>query len=308
MEKIIEVCNLHKSYGPVKAVNGIDFTVNKGELFAFLGPNGAGKSTTIETICTLLKPDSGKVVVAGYELGKDDYTIRKNIGIVFQYSVLDDLLTVEENLSLRASFYGLYGREKKKALEWSAKAAGVESFLKRPYGKLSGGQKRRTDIARALLNTPQVIFLDEPTTGLDPKTRKNVWKTISLLQKQTQLTVFLTTHYMEEAVNADNIAIIDKGRIVATGTPALLKEKFSNDKLLLTPKNSQQLEIILDGYNLNYQKGGGQFILSLQNTLQALPILDIVRDHLIGFQVIIGNMDDVFVNITENNRREDVAK
>lgn len=308
MEKIIEVCNLHKSYGPVKAVNGIDFTVNKGELFAFLGPNGAGKSTTIETICTLLKPDSGKVVVAGYELGKDDYTIRENIGIVFQYSVLDDLLTVEENLSLRASFYGLYGREKKKALEWSAKAAGVESFLKRPYGKLSGGQKRRTDIARALLNTPQVIFLDEPTTGLDPKTRKNVWKTISLLQKQTQLTVFLTTHYMEEAVNADNIAIIDKGRIVATGTPALLKEKFSNDKLLLTPKNSQQLEIILDGYNLNYQKGGGQFILSLQNTLQALPILDIVRDHLIGFQVIIGNMDDVFVNITENNRREDVAK
>mgnify|MGYP000888389373 FL=1 len=308
MEKIIEVSNLHKSYGPVKAVNGIDFTVKKGELFAFLGPNGAGKSTTIETICTLLKPGSGKVVVAGYELGKDDYKIRENIGVVFQYSVLDDLLTVEENLSLRAAFYGLYGRERKKALELAAKAAGIESFLKRPYGKLSGGQKRRTDIARALVNTPKVIFLDEPTTGLDPKTRKNVWQTIFSLQKQTQLTVFLTTHYMEEAVNADNIAIIDKGRIVATGAPALLKEKFSSDKLLLTPKNSNELGSVLDGYNLKYHKAGGQFILSLQNTLQALPILDSVRANIIGFQVITGNMDDVFVNITGKNMREDVAK
>ncbi len=308
MEKIIEISNLHKSYGSVKAVNGIDFTVKKGELFAFLGPNGAGKSTTIETICTLLKPDSGKVVVAGYELGKDDNEIRKNIGVVFQYSVLDDLLTVEENLSLRASFYGLYGKKRNKALAFAARATGVESFLKRPYGKLSGGQKRRTDIARALVNTPQIIFLDEPTTGLDPQTRKNVWQTIFTLQKQTQMTVFLTTHYMEEAANADNIAIIDNGKIVATGTPALLKEKFGGDKLLLIPNNAQQLESLLDGYSLRYQKAGGQLIINIQNTIQALPILDLVRDHLIGFQVITGTMDDVFVNITGKDMREDVAK
>lgn len=308
MEKIIEISNLHKSYGSVKAVNGIDFTVKKGELFAFLGPNGAGKSTTIETICTLLKPDSGKVVVAGYELGKDDNEIRKNIGVVFQYSVLDDLLTVEENLSLRASFYGLYGKKRNKALAFAARATGVESFLKRPYGKLSGGQKRRTDIARALVNTPQIIFLDEPTTGLDPQTRKNVWQTIFTLQKQTQMTVFLTTHYMEEAANADNIAIIDNGKIVATGTPALLKEKFGGDKLLLIPNNAQQLESLLDGYSLRYQKAGGQLLINIQNTIQALPILDLVRDHLIGFQVITGTMDDVFVNITGKDMREDVAK
>ena len=305
MEKVIEVSNLQKSYGQIKAVKGIDFTVNRGELFAFLGPNGAGKSTTIETICTLLKPDAGDVKVTGYELGKEDQLIRNTIGIVFQYSILDALLTVAENLNSRATFYGLKGRKRKQAVAFAAEAAGVESFINRPYGTLSGGQRRRADIARALVHTPQILFLDEPTTGLDPQTRSNVWETIDNLQKDNKMTVFLTTHYMEEAANADNIAIIDDGVIVATGTPAILKEKYSIDRLCLVAKNEVELSTLLDNHGFMYKKSGGQFIIEIKTSLEALPILDIARNNLLSFQVISGNMDDVFVGITGKEMRED---
>lgn len=308
MESVVEVSGLRKNYGDIHAVKGIDFTVTKGELFAFLGPNGAGKSTTIETICTLLRPDAGKVNVAGYQLGKEDDEIRRNIGIVFQYSILDKLLTVEENLNLRASFYGLLGQKRKKAVEAAAEVAGATSFIKRPYGKLSGGQRRRADIARALVNTPQIIFLDEPTTGLDPQTRINVWEAISSLQVNTNLTVFLTTHYMEEAANADNVAIIDDGLIVATGSPALLKTQYSTDKLYLLPEKETELGRVLAEKGYQYKTSGGQFVITIEDSLAALPILDLVRDKILGFQVVTGNMDDVFVDITGKEMREDVAK
>ncbi len=169
---IIEVNNLIKNYGNVKAVKGIDFYVNEGDLFAFLGPNGAGKTTTIDVICTLLKPDKGTVTVNGYRLGEQDDKIRKSIGVVFQDNILDILLTVKENLYTRGSFYGVTSKELAAAVEKASKAADVESFINRPYGKLSGGQRRRADIARALVHTPRVLFLDEPTTGLDPQTEK----------------------------------------------------------------------------------------------------------------------------------------
>ena len=175
MDKIIEVEGLHKSYGSIKAVNGLDFYVERGKLFAFLGPNGAGKSTTIDMICTFLKPDCGSVTVDGFTLGKQDTEIRKIIGAVFQDGLLDELLTVEENLKIRGGFYGLKGKKLKEAVANTAEATGVTEILKRPYGKLSGGQRRRCDIARALINTPKVLFLDEPTTGLDPQTRRYVW-------------------------------------------------------------------------------------------------------------------------------------
>jgi len=303
--EIISVNNLKKRYGNLEAVKDIDFYVNEGELFAFLGPNGAGKTTTIDIICTLLKPDSGDVTVNGYKLGEQDDKIRKSIGVVFQDSLLDSLLTVKENLYTRGSFYGLSSKALGKAVEAASKAAGVESFINRPYGKLSGGQRRRSDIARALVNTPKILFLDEPTTGLDPQTRKNVWDTIRNLQKGTGMTVFLTTHYMEEATNADYVAIIDNGLVSAKGTPAELRAKYTTDNLRLLTDNNDRLAVFLKELNVKYVLSGGFFTIPVSNTMDTIPIVNKVRDMISGFEVINGSMDDAFVNITGNAMRED---
>ncbi|MCL4417896.1 MAG: ATP-binding cassette domain-containing protein [Actinobacteria bacterium] len=305
MTAIIEVNSLTKNYGNVKAVNGIDFYVKESELFAFLGPNGAGKTTTIDIICTLLKPDRGTVIVNGYKLGKQDDKIRKSIGVVFQDNILDILLTVKENLYTRGSFYGMRSRELSVAVEKASKAADVTSFANRPYGKLSGGQRRRADIARALVHTPKVLFLDEPTTGLDPQTRKSVWDTIRNLQRGTGMTVFLTTHYMEEAANADYVAVIDKGLISANGTPANLRSKYSTDSLRLFPKDNGKLAVFLDAQNIKYIISGGSFIVHVPNTLGSLPIINKVENLISGFEVLSGSMDDAFINITGNTMRED---
>jgi multidrug/hemolysin transport system ATP-binding protein len=303
---IIEVNNLIKNYGNVKAVKGIDFYVNEGDLFAFLGPNGAGKTTTIDIICTLLKPDSGTVTVNGYKLGEQDDKIRKSIGVVFQDSILDNLLTVKENLYTRGSFYGLTSRELSAAVEKASKAADVVSFINRPYGKLSGGQRRRSDIARALKHTPKILFLDEPTTGLDPQTRKSVCGIhIRSLQKGTGMTVFLTTHYMEEAANADYVAVIDNGLISASGTPAELRAKYSTDSLHLFPKDNSKLAAFLNEQSIKYTISGGAFIIPVLDTLDALPLVNEVESLISGFEVISGSMDDAFVNITGNAMRED---
>lgn len=303
--EIINVSNLKKRYGSIEAVKDIDFYVNEGELFAFLGPNGAGKTTTIDIICTLLRPDSGNVIVNGYTLGEQDDKIRKSIGVVFQDSILDALLTVKENLYTRGSFYGLSSKALTDAVDKASRAAGVESFMNRPYGKLSGGQRRRSDIARALVNTPKILFLDEPTTGLDPQTRKNVWDTIRGLQKGTGMTVFLTTHYMEEAANADYVAIIDNGLVSAKGTPAELRAKYTTDILRLLPEDSDKLAIFLNEQNIKYTVFGGFFSIPVSNTLDALPIANKVKEMISGFEVINGSMDDAFVNITGNAIRED---
>lgn len=303
--QIIKVSNLTKYYGKVKAVRGIDFHVNEGELFAFLGPNGAGKTTTIDIICTLLKPDSGTVTVNGYMLGKEDDKIRKDIGIVFQDNILDSLLTVKENLYTRGSFYGLPSKELKAAVQSAMKSADVESFCKRPYGKLSGGQRRRADIARSLVNKPKILFLDEPTTGLDPQTRKSVWDTICNLQKGTGMTVFLTTHYMEEAAKADYVAIIDNGLISANGTPSELRAKYSTDSIRLIPKDSHALSLFLNNQNIKFVISGGAFVILISNTLDALPLINKVENLISSFEVISGSMDDAFVKITGHIMRED---
>jgi len=304
MNKIIEIKDLHKSYGNIKAVNGIDFYVEEGKVFAFLGPNGAGKSTTIDIICTFLKPDRGSVTVDEHVLGKDDVKIRKIIGAVFQDGLLDNLLTIEENLKIRGGFYGLHGKALSNAVAHTAEITGIKELLKRPYGKLSGGQRRRCDIARALINTPKILFLDEPTTGLDPQTRKVVWETINNIQKQNKMTVFLTTHYMEEAAIADYVIVIDDGKIAAKGTPSELKETYSNDKLILSTKKADELSAILNKMNITYNQIADTFEIVIETTLSAIPLIETCRDLITGFEVVKGTMDDAFISITGKELRE----
>lgn len=304
MTEIISVDNLVKSYGPVEAVKNISFKVEQGKLFAFLGPNGAGKSTTIDIISTLLKEDSGKVTIKDNTVGVDDDKIRSLIGVVFQDSLLDNLLTVRENLLVRGSFYGLSKKELNIAVERAAKACGVMEFLDRPYGKLSGGQRRRSDIARALINTPEILFLDEPTTGLDPQTRSNIWKTIKEMQASTGMTVFLTTHYMEEAAEADYVIIIDNGEIAASGTSSQLRDRYSKDRLVLSARDIGALRTRIDNDGHRYLVTADTIILEIESTFEAIPLIDKYREELISFEVLKGTMDDAFINITGKEIRE----
>lgn len=298
MDKMIEVHGLVKSYGTVEAVQGIDFYVEKGKLFAFLGPNGAGKSTTIDILSTALRADRGTATINGYMLGKEDSRIRSSIGVVFQRNFLDDLLTVRENLFTRGSLYGLEGRALRDAVEQAALEAEVTDFIDRPYGKLSGGQRRRADIARALVNRPQILFLDEPTTGLDAQTRRNVWDRIHELQREKGMTVFLTTHYMEEAAGADYVIVIDHGKIAAKGTPAQLKQEYANDQLRLWADDLEPVRSLIEEMALHYEQHADVITISVPSTLEALPIVERVRDHISGFEVLQGTMDDAFLGIT----------
>lgn len=304
MEKIIEVKNLSKSYGKIKAVNDISFYVEKGKLFAFLGPNGAGKSTTIDTICTFLKADSGQVLVNNLEIGKDDNDIRKIIGAVFQDGLLDDLLTIEENLKFRGSLYGLRGKTLNLAVKKAMQEVNVVDLAKRQYGKLSGGQKRRCDIARALINTPKILFLDEPTTGLDPQTRKVVWETIIKLQKENDMTIFLTTHYMEEANSADYVIVIDNGKIAAKGTPIELKEQFANDKLIISSNDMHSIKEVLIENKIVFTESATNIIIKLEKTTDSLPIIQLCKKYITAFEVIAGTLDDAFIGITGKEIRE----
>ena len=304
MENAIEVKGLVKNYGEVKAVRGIDFHVKKGKLFAFLGPNGAGKSTTIDIICTFLQQDEGVVKVGGYTLGKEDTKIREIIGAVFQVGLLDDLLSVEENLRTRGSFYKIKGAELDEAVKRAVEVTGISNLLKRRYGQLSGGQRRRADIARALVHAPEILFLDEPTTGLDPQTRKNVWDTIEHIQKDKGMTVFMTTHYMEEAANADYVIVIDNGMIVAEGTPAKLKDDYSRDKLVLSTSQKDELAARLQELGLEYKQVADSFTIQIAGSLEALPILEATKELIESFEVFKGTMDDAFINITGKELRE----
>jgi multidrug/hemolysin transport system ATP-binding protein len=298
MNRIIEVENLKKSYGSLEAVKDISFYVEEGKLFAFLGPNGAGKSTTIDIICTFLKPNGGKISVDGAVLGQDDDAIRKSIGAVFQDSLLDKRLTVEENMRCRGALYGLKGASLTRAVQEAMTMAGVTEYAKRPYGKLSGGQRRRCDIARALIHMPKILFLDEPTTGLDPQTRKAVWETIQKLQKENGLTVFLTTHYMEEAAGADFVIVIDSGVIAAKGTPSELRQKYAADKLRLTYTDFDAVAKVLKETKFAYVQIADQFIVNIENTFDALPIVEQCKPFLSSFEVVTGTMDDAFITIT----------
>ncbi|MBE6137002.1 MAG: ABC transporter ATP-binding protein [Erysipelotrichaceae bacterium] len=291
--KAITVNNLIKNYKNVNAVNSISFEINEGELFAFLGENGAGKSTTINILCTILKKTSGDVKIFDYELDKDDNEIRNSIGIVFQNSVLDFKLTVEENLISRASYYGLNRKKALEVIKPFFEMFELEDIWKRKYENLSGGQRRRVDIVRALINKPRILFLDEPTTGLDPKSRSIVWKYINKLRLEQKITIFLTTHYMEEVVDADRVVILDKGNIVANDTPANLKSKYANTKLYWYTVQNKANNKLISNYEYKYEVD--HYIVDM-NSEEIRTF--IYENQITDFEVFKGSMDDVFLKLT----------
>ncbi len=294
--KILEIENLVKAFGEVRAVDGITFSVERGALFAFLGLNGAGKSTTINIICTLLQKDSGKVTVAGEDLDASPEKVREKIGIVFQNSVLDPSQTVSSNLATRASLYGMNAAQAKKRIAELAETLGFGEFLGRKYGKLSGGQRRKVDIARGLLHSPELLILDEPTTGLDPQTRRAVWDVIGDIRRTHDTTVFLTTHYMEEADGADDVVILDAGKIAAHGSPIKLKEQFSRDTVTVYAERSEAADKLFEGEKWIY--GEGAYRVVVDGGEQAKALLDKCAPVLRSFEVKKGDMDDVFLTVT----------
>lgn len=294
---IIEIENLVKSFKEVKAVNDISFSVREGELFAFLGVNGAGKSTTINIISGTLKRDSGRVTVCGYDLDTDAEKIKNKLGIVFQNSVLDKKLTVYENLKYRANLYGIFGKDFKNNLEEMTELLDLKEILKRPLNKLSGGQKRRIDIARALLHKPKLLILDEPTTGLDPKTRITVWKIIEKLRKESGLTVFLTTHYMEEAADSDYVVIIDAGQIAAEGTPHNLKNTYASDFIKFYNRREEAEKYFGKlGYKFKTERDYTE--VELKSTSEASVFFKEKPELFDDFEILKGNMDNVFLKVT----------
>lgn len=296
MSKIIEVSHLSKDYKNVKAVNDISFNVNEGEFFAFLGINGAGKSTTINILCTVLEKTSGNVKIGGFDLDRQKNKIKNLIGIVFQNSVLDIQLTVRENLVSRASYYGLSKKQIKNRVNYLAETFNLDEIMNRRYGKLSGGQKRRVDIARALINEPKILFLDEPTTGLDPQTRVQVWNIIHKLRKEKGLTVFLTTHYMEETTDCDNVVIIDNGQISANGTPNSLKNAYAQNNLVWYTGQSENTENMLAESKLNFEYFNSAYHIKIEKSAEATELINKVKIK--DYEVIKGDMDSVFLNIT----------
>lgn len=294
MENIIEIKNLDKSFGDVHAVNDLSFRVKKGELFAFLGVNGAGKSTTISIMCGSLAKDKGTVIVDGKNIDTDMLQITQGLGVVFQSSVLDGVLSVKDNLEVRASLYGLSKEETDKRINELADVLDFKNLLNRTVKKLSGGQRRRIDVARALLNRPKVLILDEPTTGLDPQTRKTLWSVINKLRLDEKMTVFLTTHYMEEAAEADYVVILDAGKISAEGTPIELKNKYSSDYIWLYGANEADVAKL----GLSYEKLGDRLKLTVKNTEEAKELIVKNPDLFCDFEIVKGKMDDVFLAVT----------
>ena len=300
MDYSVEVEHLSKSYGEVKAVNDISFRVRQGSLFAFLGVNGAGKSTTINIICSILKKDAGRVTVCGHDLDREGDRIKEEIGIVFQTSVLDKQLTVAENLDLRASFYGLSRAARKKNVERIVELLSLQPILKRPVGNLSGGQQRRVDIARAMVHDPRLLMLDEPSTGLDPKARLAVWSLIDGIRAETGMTVFLTTHYLEEAEKAGYVVIMDRGQIIAEGTPNELKNRYSYDSLLSYRERDEAFEkgLLAEGYRFSYDGEKRAYRIVIENSEAAKRLMQRFDGYTTDIVIIKGTMDDVFLNVT----------
>lgn len=291
---ILDVKDLDKSFGDVHAVNSISFKVKKGELFAFLGVNGAGKSTTISIICGLLKKDKGTVLVDGSDIDHGLDKISKTLGVVFQSSALDKPMSVKDNLRSRAALYGIYGKEFKNRLDELATMLDFKKLLNRKVGKLSGGQKRKMDIARALIHKPKILILDEPTTGLDPQTRKIIWNVMDDLREKENMTIFLTTHYMEEASDADYVVILDRGQIVARGTPVELKNEYTGDFITLYGVAEEEVKKL----NLPYEKIQNSYRIEVEDTSKATELILNNPSLFKDYEIQKGKMDDVFLSVT----------
>ncbi|MGN1306965.1 MAG: ABC transporter ATP-binding protein [Faecousia sp.] len=294
MSNIIEIEHLSKSFGEVKAVQDLSFRVKEGELFAFLGINGAGKSTTISIMCGQLAKDTGSVIIDGADLDGNLNRIKRSLGVVFQSSVLDTALTVRQNLESRAALYGISGKAFKKRLTELAELLDFSDLLGRTVGKLSGGQRRRIDIARALLHEPKILILDEPTTGLDPQTRRLLWNVITQLRKEKQMTVFLTTHYMEEAADADYVVILDSGRIVAEGTPLDLKNTYTGDYITLYGVSEAQVKMLA----CPYEALRDAYRVAVPHTAAATELILKHAELFTDYEITKGKMDDVFLAAT----------
>lgn len=304
MNNIIEVSRFSKEYGSFKAVDDISFDVKEGEIFAFLGPNGAGKSTTINTLCTILDKTSGVMTINGHDVARQKDKVRKDIGIVFQDSTLDARLTVEENLKFHCNFYKVPKNQIDERINFVLNLVELTDWKKVKVAGLSGGMKRRVEIARGLVHYPKVLFLDEPTTGLDPQTRANVWEYIRKLQKQKNITIFLTTHYMDEAEICSNVAIMDHGKIIAYDTPDNLKKQFTNTVLQIECKRPEELEDYLEGQNIRHEIRNRNFVINTTQPSKALELLTAVKDNIIDFEVKKGTLNEVFLAITGKEIRE----
>ena len=289
----IEIKHLTKSFGDIKAVDDLSFSVEKGTFFSFLGINGAGKSTTISMICGELTSDTGEIYIEGKDTKTHMNEVRTTIGVVYQTSALDDVLTVYDNLKYRAALYGITGNSFKKKLEELSILLDFKDFLKKPLNKLSGGQRRRIDIARALIHEPELLILDEPTTGLDPQTRKTLWKVIDNLRKEKHMTVFLTTHYMEEA---DQVVIIDHGRQIASGTPHELKQKYAYDYLNIYHVKEEDIKSL--GHPYRYNKDHYTIRINHPGVVKEMILQK--PEMFNDFELVKGRMDDVFLNVTGN--------
>ncbi len=294
MEHIIEIKNLNKSFADVKAVQNLSFCVKKGELFAFLGVNGAGKSTTISMLCGQLKRDSGSIEVCGEDIDRSLDSVKRRMGVVFQNSVLDKALSVKDNLISRAALYGIRGAELEKRLGELDSLLGIKELYKRTAGKLSGGQRRRIDIARALIHEPEILILDEPTTGLDPQTRKLLWDVISRMRREKNMTVFLTTHYMEEAADADYVVIIDSGKISAEGTPLKLKNTYTGDFITMYGLSEDGAKEL----GKPYEKIRDAYRIAVANTEEATQLILKNPELFTDYEITKGKMDDVFLAVT----------
>lgn len=294
MQNIIEINNLDKSFQDVHAVNDLSLRVKEGELFAFLGVNGAGKSTTISIMCGMLAKDGGKVFIDGKDVDKDMREITKELGVVFQNTVLDAKLSVKDNLTSRAALYGITGKEAKQRIAHLAELLEFKDILNRTFGKLSGGQKRRVDVARALLNNPKILILDEPTTGLDPEARKALWSVVTTLRKNQNMTVFLTTHYMEEAADADYVVILDSGNISAEGTPLELKNNYTGDFVTIYNVDEDKIKAL----GLPYENIRDAVRIAVKNTKEARDLIVRHPDLFTDFEITKGKMDDVFLAVT----------
>ena len=293
-QHIIEISHLNKAFGNVKAVNDLSFHVRPGELFAFLGVNGAGKSTTISIMCGQLKADSGSVKISGLDADKDIAGITRRLGVVFQGSVLDKPLSVRDNLESRAALYGITGKAFENRLRELCELLDFSDLLDRSVGKLSGGQRRRIDIARALLHSPEILILYEPTTGLDPQTRKLLWSVVRSLRETENMTVFLTTHYMEEAADADYVVILDSGSIAAEGTPLALKNAYTGDYITFYGVQPEAL----DSLGLKYEALRDAYRVSVPNTAAATKLITEHPGLFDDFEITKGKMDDVFLAVT----------
>lgn len=293
-DNVIRIEHLCKSFGDLKAVDDLSFQVRKGELFAFLGVNGAGKSTTISIMCGMLKKDSGKVFIDDRDVDSDMRDIAKSIGVVFQNSVLDSALSVRENLYTKAGLYGLFGKEKDEVIDRLASELDFKKLMKRKVGKLSGGQRRKIDVARALLSSPKILILDEPTTGLDPQTRKTLWNVIDDYRKNQGMTVLLTTHYMEEAADADYVVILDSGKISAEGTPLMLKNRYTGDFITLYNADEEEVKKL----GLVYELLPDAIRIEVKDTEEAKKLIVRYPDLFVDFEIVKGKMDDVFLSVT----------